>query len=255
MAKGKKQNKSLSLIKSLKLLLSSVKILYIMLILAVAQICNLLLKNDNITLFLFIIISAIIYTIDQNMIMVLGIPLVITSVLLLLKNIFLPKMNEGFDDMEKFDKADFLEWCTNYFKNDNTYLEYTENINDRGSLKDAVTKLLSIDEDVEDDTKITPFLNYMLEIYSMKKSDEKYNIEQVIYVRGIIKLYINEKEELTEIENSEEEENVEKSEKLQQIEKNEVMEEAKEEIKDDELFNEQEQNENVETFIGKYKLF
>ena len=82
MAKSKKQNKSLSLLKTLKLLLKSVNILYIILILAVVQISNLLLKNDNITLFLFIMISALIYTIDQNMIIVLGIPLVIISILL-----------------------------------------------------------------------------------------------------------------------------------------------------------------------------
>ncbi len=244
MAKSKKQNKSQSLLKTLKLLLKSVNVLYLILILAVVQICSLLLKNDNITLFLFIILSATIYTIDKNMIMVLGIPLVITSVLLLLKHFFLPKMNEGFDDMENFDETDFLKWSTDYFNNDNKYLEYTEEIDNKGSLKDAVTKLLN------NETTET-YLNYMLYIASLDKANNDYNKEQSIYVRGIVKMYVGEKnEELTK--------NImDKNEVENETEKEETIEKEEEDIEQElnELTKDTEINENVENFIGKYKLF
>ena len=215
-----------------------------------------LLKNDNITLFLFIILSATIYTIDKNMIMVLGIPLVITSILLLLKYFFLPKMNEGFDSMENFDENDFIQWSKDYFNNDKKYLEYTEEISNKGSLKDVVSNLLNN----EDETKNTTFLNYMLEIFSMEKTDEQYNNEQVIYVRGIIKMYINEKDEKEETQKIEEE-NVDITEKIQELETKEEDEDVSEKINEEEIQGQEiqseeiEQNENIESFIGKYTLF
>ena len=261
MAKSKKQNKSLSLLKTLKLLLKSVNILYIILILAVVQISNLLLKNDNITLFLFIMISAMIYTIEQNMIIVLGIPLVIISILLLLKHFFSSKMNEGFDSMENFDEIDFLKWSSDYFNNDNKYLEYTQEISDKGSLKDVVSNLLKNNND--ETSKL--YLDFMLYINSLDKSNEDYDKEPVIYVRGIINMYISEKVDVSQKENNKNKEkdemNIEETvnEDEMKIEET-VIEDAKETedvntVEINKLTEEAEMNENIENFIGKYTLF
>ena len=69
-------------------LLNSTMVLYLVFLVTCISIFNFIITKNDESLFLFILISIIIYEFNGNMILILGIPLGIVNLLLYLKNIF-----------------------------------------------------------------------------------------------------------------------------------------------------------------------
>lgn len=87
-------------------IIKSTLVLYTVLLLAVMNLFIFVQKEDNESLFLFLVVSAIMYTQTTNMIVVLLVPLIFVNLLIYLRRIFL-KRREGFDidtSMEDFNK-------------------------------------------------------------------------------------------------------------------------------------------------------
>ena len=72
-------------------------VLYLVFLVTCINIFNFIITKNDESLFLFILISVIIYEFNGNMILILGIPLVIVNLLLYLKNIF-NSTKENFDE-------------------------------------------------------------------------------------------------------------------------------------------------------------
>ena len=86
---SKTSKKKLPLKKSIFYkLLNSTMVLYLVFLVTCINIFNFIITKKDESLFLFILISVIIYEFNGNMILILGIPLVIVNLLLYLKNIF-----------------------------------------------------------------------------------------------------------------------------------------------------------------------
>ena len=87
-------------------LMKSTLVLYGVLLLAVVNLFIFVQRQDNESLFLFLVVSALVYTQTTNMITVLLIPLIFVNLLLYLRRVLLSR-REGFDmesSMEEFSK-------------------------------------------------------------------------------------------------------------------------------------------------------
>ena len=86
--------------------MKSTLVLYGVLLLAVVNLFIFVQRQDNESLFLFLVVSALVYTQTTNMITVLLIPLIFVNLLLYLRRVLLSR-REGFDmesSMEEFSK-------------------------------------------------------------------------------------------------------------------------------------------------------
>ena len=88
--KSSKSNKKTSPINKsiLNKLLNSTIILYLVFLLTCVNIFTFIITKNDESLFLFILISIIIYEFNKNMILILGIPILIVNFLLYLKKAF-----------------------------------------------------------------------------------------------------------------------------------------------------------------------
>lgn len=83
-------------------------LLYIVFFIACINIFNLITTKNDESLFLFILISVIVYDFNKNMIFVLGIPLIIVNTLLYLKSVF-NKNKLSLEGMETTTESDDME--------------------------------------------------------------------------------------------------------------------------------------------------
>lgn len=197
----KKNNKNML---GLHKIFNSQQILYIVFILALLNIGNLIYINDVESLFLFIMISFIIYMFNKNMILVLITPIIIVNLLIYIKTHY-DNSIENFELNKNFGLRDLQMWLQNYF-NDNTkksILEKYKNsdkINDFDNIYDLITPVLnekiydSKTELSESNTKnlekLIKYLNFIDEIDNLKlyKEDE---IEQIEYIKDTIIVDLN----------------------------------------------------------------
>lgn len=109
MVRSKIQKDLLKMFKNVKKMsnqaMKSTYMLYLILILAVSNLFVFITNQDNESLFLFLIISSLVYMKTTNMICVLLIPLISVNVLIYLRSILMGR-REGFDT----DIQEFTEW-------------------------------------------------------------------------------------------------------------------------------------------------
>ena len=183
----------------LKKVFNSDIVLYIVFILALLNIGNLLYTNDNEGLFLFIMISFIVYTFNKNMIFVLLSSLITVNILNYLKK----KYNndfEGFEMKENFELRDLQIWLQYYFNNSEhkSILEKYKNsdkINDYDNIYNLINPIL--EEKVYDTKKklnednkknletLVEYLNFIDDIDNLKIYKEN-EIEQIEYIKDVL---------------------------------------------------------------------
>ena len=112
-SKARRKKSIMRLPSSLKQLMHSSIILFLVFVVVLMDLMSLWKSNDNESLFLFIFIALLTYTQNQNMIVVLGVPLIIVNVLRMMKKSL---NHEGFDD-EKVNPYKFQEFARDYFAN------------------------------------------------------------------------------------------------------------------------------------------
>lgn len=160
-------------------------------------------KQDNESIFLFILIAFIIYMQQKNMIIVLGLPLVLIHILILLRNQFRNTSSEGFVNYEKYDPYLFQEWVKTFIKQDDKkYREFTSNIHENyGSLSEMIDNMLDYPITLKDESNIkyvNELKDYMLMINLIPKTDKVlYDNKQVKYIRNMIKQYQKDIQEKT----------------------------------------------------------
>lgn len=183
----------------LKKVFNSDIVLYIVFILALLNIGNLLYTNDNEGLFLFIMISFIVYTFNKNMIFVLLSSLITVNILNYLKK----KYNndfEGFEMKENFELRDLQIWLQYYFNNSEhkSILEKYKNsdkINDYDNIYNLINPILEekvydTKNELNEDNKknletLVEYLNFIDDIDNLKIYKEN-EIEQIEYIKDVL---------------------------------------------------------------------
>ena len=160
-SKARRKKSIMRLPSSLKQLMHSSIILFLVFVVVLMDLMSLWKSNDNESLFLFIFIALLTYTQNQNMIVVLGVPLIIVNVLRMMKKSL---NHEGFDD-EKVNPYKFQEFAKDYFENNREYEETgTESI---------------VNEDVDIEYNLSVIVNEFMEGPSMEdEEDEEEDEEQ-----------------------------------------------------------------------------
>jgi hypothetical protein len=192
---------------TMKSLLHSTLLLYIVFIIAIVEIMCLFAKRDNESIFLFIILAFIVYMHEKNMIVVLGVPVVVVSLLVFLRRIFRKSQNEGFEGQEL---EVFKEWAINYTtENEVLVLDFEEDISGYGSLYKKTLYIFD-EETKNDDAPAEELLSFLEDV----TNDETLKGDQVDFIKEMFEDYQTIlKEKKTEKEDEEEEE----SESIQEL--------------------------------------
>lgn len=162
----------------------STNVLYIVFLLTLVTLGYYLMNYDYESIFLFIFISTIVYLFDENMIIVLGVPLVFVNVMILLKRMI--NTHEGFESMSEDvltmeDKKNVAKWLQNNLSGDNAnlmdYELYNVSINSQENikpLKEIVEDIIAID--LEDDTPLLQGVEDLVKyIKEVRKIEKEYN--------------------------------------------------------------------------------
>ena len=162
----------------------STNVLYIVFLLTLVTLGYYLMNYDYESIFLFIFISTIVYLFDENMIIVLGVPLVFVNVMILLKRMI--NTHEGFESMSEDvltmdDKKNIAKWLQNNLSGDNAnlmdYELYNVSINSQENikpLKEIVEDIIAID--LEDDTPLLQGVEDLVKyIKEVRKIEKEYN--------------------------------------------------------------------------------
>jgi hypothetical protein len=192
MPKTKRNTSSKNMKKNIMTLLNSVNSLYIISALALIHIIGLIMSNDNKTLFLFMILSVIVYLYNTNMIYVLGIPLVFTGMILLLnKMLMVNQTHEGFIDRDmdykQINHEQLKEIVLEFLNdpdNEEDYTNYTENIRKAGNIADLADNLSSSQSKTKEN--VNKLIKYLIEINEISEDDEMFNNEQVVYSKKLL---------------------------------------------------------------------
>lgn len=192
MPKTKRNTSSKKNNNFIKSIFSSISTLYIISLLALFHVIGLIMNNDNKTLFLFIMISALVYLYNTNMIYVLGIPLVVTCFLLLLSKLFSHKQtHEGFIDNSldygQIDHEKVKELTIEYLTDpdvEGDYTTYTQNVNNKGNIAQLGDKLSASQGNTKEN--VEELLKYLIEINLITEDNALYNNEQVVYSKKLI---------------------------------------------------------------------
>lgn len=162
----------------------STNVLYIVFLLTLVTLGYYLMNYDYESIFLFIFISTIVYLFDENMIIVLGVPLVFVNVMILLKRMI--NTHEGFESMSEDvltmdDKKNIAKWLQNNLSGDNAnlmdYELYNVSINSQENikpLKEIVEDIIAID--LEQDTPLLQGVEDLVKyIKEVRKIEKDYN--------------------------------------------------------------------------------
>ncbi len=177
--------------KYIEPILESSLMLYFVFFITVIEILCLLLNKDYESIGLFFILALVIYMMNTNMIVVLGIPFVVVSLLVGLRKIFRNSYNqEGFEDNnggtinvdQLINDPSFNELMEKYFKdnNDDNLLEKLakesiyENIGDT-SLRNVINKIMYEDDVTQNTDKLKKILNSLKDF----KLDELYEEKRI----------------------------------------------------------------------------
>ena len=168
---SKKNRKSLKNMKQstkyIEPILESSLMLYFVFFITVIEILCLLLNKDYESIGLFFILALVIYMMNTNMIVVLGIPFVVVSLLVGLRKIFRKSYNqEGFEDKN----GDTIN--VDNLMNDPSFNELMEKYVDENSEKISKLKKESV-YNVEDDTSLTNVINKIIFESDVTKNTDK----------------------------------------------------------------------------------
>ena len=202
-SKARRKKSIMRLPSSLKQLMHSSIILFLVFVVVLMDLMSLWKSNDNESLFLFIFIALLTYTQNQNMIVVLGIPLIIVNVLRMMKKSL---NHEGFDD-EKVNPYKFQEFARDYFANNMEYEETgTEAIvneeDEDYSLSDIVNKFMEgpfmeDEEDEDNNASVMTLISRISYIDGISKDDvsdfDEEQKSQYDYVKKMIKKFKSDK--------------------------------------------------------------
>jgi hypothetical protein len=171
-------------------------------------------KNDTESIFLFIAIATIVYLFDENMIFVLGIPVVFVNMMILLKYILNKDIQiEGFDgisdEMSDDDKKQIVEWMRKNVEENNPiimdYELYTLPINgnkDMPSLKEIIQEIVNVKTSDSNKYKgvdmLVKYFNYVTKLDEIFENAEKQEEHGKVYNdnRDEIKFAIQLKDEI-----------------------------------------------------------
>lgn len=192
MPKTKRNTSSKKSKDFIKPMFRSINTLYIISILALFHVIKLIINNDNNTLFLFMMTSALVYLYNTNMIYVLGIPLVVTCFLLLLSKMFSHKQtHESFInnslDYGQIDHEQVKKLTLAYLSDpdiEGDYTRYTQNVNNKGNIAKLGDKLSASQGKTKEN--VEELLKYLIEINLITEDDALYDNEQVSYSKKLI---------------------------------------------------------------------
>ena len=217
-SKARRKKSIMRLPSSLKQLMHSSIILFLVFVVVLMDLMSLWKSNDNESLFLFIFIALLTYTQNQNMIVVLGVPLIIVNVLRMMKK----SLNyEGFDD-EKVNPYKLQEFARDYFRNNMEYEETgTEaivNEEDKDySLSEIVDEFMEgpfieNEEDEENNASVMTLISRISYIDGISKEDvsdfDEEQKSQYDYVKKMIKKFKPDKKKKDDKKKKKEEEEV-----------------------------------------------
>ena len=205
-SKARRKKSIMRLPSSLKQLMHSSIILFLVFVVVLMDLMSLWKSNDNESLFLFIFIALLTYTQNQNMIVVLGVPLIIVNVLRMMKKSL---NHEGFDD-EKLNPYKFQEFAKDYFENNREYEEtgteygIVNEEEDDYILSEIVNKFIDgpkmeDEEDEDEDNKDTvmTLISYISYIDGISKDDvsdfDEEQKSQYDYVKNMINKFKSDK--------------------------------------------------------------
>ena len=215
-SKARRKKSIMRLPSSLKQLMHSSIILFLVFVVVLMDLMSLWKSNDNESLFLFIFIALLTYTQNQNMIVVLGVPLIIVNVLRMMKK----SLNyEGFDD-EKVNPYKLQEFARDYFRNNMEYEETgTEaivNEEDKDySLSEIVDEFMEgpfieNEEDEENNASVMTLISRISYIDGISKEDvsdfDEEQKSQYDYVKKMIKKFKSDKKKKDDKKKKKEEE-------------------------------------------------
>ena len=168
---SKKNRKSLKNMKQstkyIEPILESSLMLYFVFFITVIEILCLLLNKDYESIGLFFILALVIYMMNTNMIVVLGIPFVVVSLLVGLRKIFRNSYNqEGFED----NNGGTIN--VDQLINDPSFNELMEKYVDENSEKMSKLKKESV-YNVENDTSLKNVINSIIYESDVKKNTDK----------------------------------------------------------------------------------
>ena len=153
--------------KYIEPILESSLMLYFVFFITVIEILCLLLNKDYESIGLFFILALVIYMMNTNMIVVLGIPFVIVSLLVGLRKIFRKSYNqEGFEDKN----GDTIN--VNELLNDPSFNELMEKYVDENSEKISKLKKESIYKNIDDTSLRNVITNIIYESDVTKNTDK-----------------------------------------------------------------------------------
>lgn len=241
----------------LKSLVKSKQLLYLIFIIVLLNLGYFITNKDNEALFLFIVISYLVYSFTKNMIYVLFIPFAVVNMLILLKYLLNHKthMNmEGFDLMDdasnlKFDEKLFImKWIqdntlTGSMTDYQIYKDKVDESSDVPSLKNIIEEIQN--EEIQGDKTnvetIDTLLQYVEIISTFSDDNDNTNKDEVEFVKSMMTKIsddFNEKENFTkqikDKKNNKEnigEKNKEKNKKIDDKQLKQIMNIVKKEIR------------------------
>ena len=176
---------------------TSKQTLYILFFMTLVCLSIYMSKNDTESIFLFIAIATIVYLFDENMIYVLGIPVVFVNMMILLKYILNDDSNmEGFegisDEMSDDDKKQIVEWMRKNIDENNPnvmdYELYTSPINgnqDMPSLNEIIQEIVKVKTSASNKYKgvdmLVKYFNYVSKLDQLFKDAEKQEEHGKVY--------------------------------------------------------------------------
>ena len=152
----------------LKNIFNSTLLLYGVFLITCINIFNLIITKNDESLFLFILISIIVYDFNKNMIFILGIPLIIVNTLLYLKYVF-NKNKLSLEGMETTDEDQDTE--DEDMEDEDKDMEDEIKLEDEDAEDENMEDENTEDEDTEDeeDTNIEEAFNNMFKEYLTNK--------------------------------------------------------------------------------------
>lgn len=187
--------------RNIKSFTTSTDVLYALFILVFVNIGYYIIYENHESLFLFIIMSFVIYTLNKNMIFVLGIPLIMVNFLSLMKSqINIEYYNiEGFDVMKddfikKEDKIAIYYWIKDNMETEENieYMNFDLTLDeeeDISPLKNIIETITTTPYDKENETPvidaINDFIKYLKYISTMDSITRDENKEEVDYVNQL----------------------------------------------------------------------
>lgn len=97
-------------------------------------------EDDNESLFLFVIIAAVLYSFSRNMIIVLAGSIIFTNLLIFLRDSFI-NVQEGFEG-EGLSAIDIQKWIMKTYLDDAEYPTYDSDIDGKGNINEIITRIM-----------------------------------------------------------------------------------------------------------------